>query len=141
MRHRQTLAPQNPTLKQEEDFLNTLKLYMEERRRELSKNFDSMVSEEIGKKNNEKPSDANAGLGQVGAHGEQPQETPARENTQTLEIGKRQLAIQEVEEQMRLTMQTYNKVRARIQELTMERKRPARISIAYDAEHWLCAGG
>jgi capsular exopolysaccharide synthesis family protein len=56
------------------------------------------------------------------------------------EIGKtfdktisRELAIQEQEEQLEVTKEMYDTVRRRIQELEMERKRPGRISVAYQA--------
>jgi capsular exopolysaccharide synthesis family protein len=43
------------------------------------------------------------------------------------------LAIQDQQEQLDLTKELYDTVRRRIQQLEMERKRPARISVAYNA--------
>jgi capsular exopolysaccharide synthesis family protein len=57
----------------------------------------------------------------------------AKENGETIELGRKQLAIQDQQEQLELTKELYSTVGRRIQELEMERKRPARISIAYNA--------
>jgi capsular exopolysaccharide synthesis family protein len=57
----------------------------------------------------------------------------AKEDGETIELGRKQLAIKDSENQLKLTEELYDKVQRHIQELEMERKRPARISVAYYA--------
>ena len=55
------------------------------------------------------------------------------EDIATIKLGRKQLDIQEQQEQVALTKEVYDTIRRRIQQLEMERKRPARISIPYEA--------
>jgi capsular exopolysaccharide synthesis family protein len=50
------------------------------------------------------------------------------------EITRNQVTVQNLEDQLGLIKETYDKVCRRIQELEMERKGSARVSVAYDAE-------
>lgn len=56
-----------------------------------------------------------------------------QENAETIELGRKQLIIQEQQDHLNLTKEMYDAVRRRIQQLEMERKRPARISLYYYA--------
>jgi uncharacterized protein involved in exopolysaccharide biosynthesis len=58
----------------------------------------------------------------------------AEEDAEAIDMGRRQLDIQELELQSELDRKMYDAVSRRIQEAKMERKRPARVSAAYYAD-------
>jgi capsular exopolysaccharide synthesis family protein len=58
----------------------------------------------------------------------------ANEDSQTVELGRKQLAIEEMKEQLASMKELYDTFGRRIQDLEMERKRPARVSVAYSAD-------
>jgi capsular exopolysaccharide synthesis family protein len=51
-----------------------------------------------------------------------------------VELGRKQLAIEEMKEQLSSMKELYDTFGRRIRELEMERKRPARVSVAYSAD-------
>jgi len=126
---KQTLAPTNPELKQKADLLDMLKQRLDQRRQEVDKSFDEMLV------NNDKYQLGNAKveLKQTKTYEKYLRELLAKEDSETIELGRKQLAIKDSERQLKLTEELYDRVRRRIQELEMERKRPARISVAYYA--------
>ncbi len=131
---KQTMTPENPTLKQKQELLDAFQARLEEKRQEITKNFDDMVPEQINRAGKEKIFDAQTKLEQTKVYENRLKEVLANENTQTIELGRRQLNIQDLQFQLSLDEEMYNTVRRRIQELEMERKRPARVSVAYNAD-------
>lgn len=131
---KQTLTPKNPALKQKQELLDAFRSRLEEKRQELAKNFDDMVSGQINKASKEKFLNAQTELEQTRAHEKRLREVLAKEDTQTIELGRKQLKIQDLQFQLDLDKEMYDTIRRRIRELEMERKRPARISVAYNAD-------
>jgi len=130
---KQTLAPTNPELERKAQLLETIKKRLQEKRQELSNSFDEMASLQIEKNNEDQLANLKAELQQLAKYETKLQQSLEKENSQTIQLGRKHLTIQDHKEQMELTRQLYNTVSRRIQELEMERKRPARISVAYDA--------
>ena len=130
---KQTLAPTNPELKQKADLLDMLKQRLDQRRQEVNKNFDEMLTKELAINDKNQLENAKAELKQTEAYEKYLRDLLAKEDGETIELGRKQLAIKDSERQVKLTEELYDKVRQRIQELEMERKRPARISVAYYA--------
>jgi capsular exopolysaccharide synthesis family protein len=130
---RQELAHTNPALKRKAELLETLKTRLEEKRNELGKTFDKLIAQELTKDHKGQLADVTIELTQIADYEERLQDMLARENTETIELGRKQLAIQEQQEQLDLTKELYDRVRRQLQQLEMERKRTARISIAYSA--------
>ncbi len=56
------------------------------------------------------------------------------EGVETRDVGNVQLAMQEKEDLLRLEEVQYDRIAMRIQEMEMERKRPERITVAYNAD-------
>ena len=56
-----------------------------------------------------------------------------KEDLDTINLGRKQLEIEEAQEQVTLTKEVYEEIRRRIQELELETKRPVRMSIPYEA--------
>lgn len=130
---KQVLAPTNPELQRKAELLEALKNRLEEKRQEIGKTFDELMSQELAKSREDQLSNTKAELEQITNYEKRLQDILAKENAETVELGRKHLAIQDQQEQLELTKELYDTVRRRIQELEMERKRPARISIAYNA--------
>ncbi len=131
---RQTLTPENPVLKQKEDFLAAFKKRQDERRVEVAKEFDEKMAVEANEAVSARLVSARAELEQTQMFENRLREKLANEDTKTIEVGRKQLAIQDLQYQLDLDKETYDRISRRIQELEMERKRPARVSIAYPAD-------
>jgi succinoglycan biosynthesis transport protein ExoP len=130
---KQTLAPTNPELQRKTELLEALKARLEEKRQEVGKTFDEMMSQELAKSREDQLANVKAELEQIAGYEKRLQDILAKESADAIELGRKHLAIQDQQEQLELTKELYDTVRRRIQELEMERKRPARISKAYDA--------
>jgi len=130
---KQTLAPANPELKRKTDLLEALRNRLEEKRQELGKTFDSMMTEELAKNQQGRLTNVKIELAQIADYEKRLEDMLAKENIETIELGRKHLAIQDQQEQLVLTKELYDTVRRRIQELEMERKRSPRISVAYNA--------
>jgi capsular exopolysaccharide synthesis family protein len=130
---KQTLAPTNPELHRKNELLEALKVRLEERRQEVGKTFDEMMKLELAKNREDQLANVKAELEQLTNYEKRLQDMLAKESADAIELGRKHLAIQDQQEQLELTKDLYDTVRRRIQELEMERKRPARISKAYDA--------
>ena len=131
---KQTLAPGNPVLEQKQQLLDAFQSRLEEKRQEITKTFDDIASGEINKAGKEKLLNARTELEQTAAYESRLREILAKEDAETIGLGRKQLTIQDLQDQMGLTKEMYDTVRRRIQELEMERKRPARISVASNAD-------
>ncbi|MHC4157766.1 MAG: polysaccharide biosynthesis tyrosine autokinase [Planctomycetota bacterium] len=131
---KQTLAPTNPELKQKVELLDAVKTRLEERKAEAGKAFDDLMSKESTNANKKILINSRTELEQAGAYENRLREILAKEDSETIGLGRKQLAIQDLQGQLDLTKEMYDIVRRRIQELQMERKQPARISVAYNAD-------
>jgi capsular exopolysaccharide synthesis family protein len=130
----QDLAPQNPVLQQKRKLLETLRARLKEKRQQTADEFDKLLSKTTDKANEEKLAAVTAELKQLGVYEDHLRKLLDKEDAQTVEMGRKQLRIQDLQFQLNLDNEAYEKVRRRIRELEMERKRPARISVAYRAE-------
>jgi len=131
---KQTLAPTNPELKRKAELLEALKVRLEERKNEAGEAFGNLMSQELVKTGSQKLVNTRTELEQTKAYEKRLQEVLTKEDTQTIELGRKQLTIQDLQFQLDLDREMYDTVCRRIRELEMERKRPARISVAYDAD-------
>lgn len=130
----QTLTSTNPELERKAELLKALKARLEERKGEAGKTFDDMMTQEITKAGNQRLTNAKVELEQTKAYESRLREILTKEDSETIGLGRKQLTIQDLKDQQELTKQLYDTVSRRIQELEMERKRPARISPAYWAD-------
>ncbi len=130
---KQILAPTNPELKRKTELIEVMEARLEEKRQELGKTFDEMMTQELAKNREDQLLNIKVELEQIANYEERLKEMLAKESSETIELGRKHLAIQDQQEQLELTKELYDTVRRRIQELEMERKRPARISVAYNA--------
>ena len=131
---KQTLTPTNPELQRKTQLFEALKARLEQHKEEASKSFDDLITTELAKAGNQKLHNTRTELEQSKAYEKRLQEVLAKEDTQTIELGRKQLTIQDFQFQFDLDKEMYDTVRRRIREVEMERKRPARISVAYNAD-------
>ena len=130
---RQTLAPANPELKKRQVILDTFRSRLEEKRRELAASFDQMAGQMASRVNRERLEKAQAELAQTRAYEQRLREVINKEDVETIQIGRKQLDIENLQFQLELDKQLYDQVCRRIQELEMERKQSPRVSVAYNA--------
>ncbi len=131
---KQTFTADNPSLKQKQDLLDAFRSQIEEQRKKTSKDFNDVASEEIARVNKERSLNIRTELEQTKVHENHLREVLAQEDTQVIEIGRKQLNIEDLKFQQSLDQETYDTIRRRIRDVELERKRPARVSVAYNAD-------
>ena len=127
---KQTMTDKNPELQNRIAILESFKKRMEERRKELIKDFDDRYKQEIEARRNYAKVQINAELAQTIEHEKKIREELDRYDAKTIGMGRKQLNIDDKIAELERTRQLYNNVCNRIGEIEMEQKRPARISIA-----------
>ena len=131
---KQTLAPKNPILKQKQELLDVFQSRLEEKRQELTKSFNDVVAEQISQASKEKLRAAQTELDQTKVHENYLRDLLAKEDAQTIELGRKQLEIQDLQFKLDLDKEMRDLFSRRIQQLELEQKRPARVSVAYYAD-------
>ncbi len=131
---KQILAPTNPAIKQKQRLLDAFQARLEEKREEIATSFDDIFSEAVDKASKDKLLNTRTELEQTRAYENRLREVLAKEDTQTIQIGRKQLQMEDLQFQLDLDKEMYDTVCRRIREMEMERKRPARVSIAYNAD-------
>ena len=112
-----------------EDVLKALRARLEEQKDKAGKAFDELMEKEIANASNKKLLNLKEQLKQTQAHEQELQDLLAKEDTQTIELGKTNLAMQELQDELNVTKEMYDRISRRIEEFKVERKRPARISV------------
>ncbi len=130
---KQKLTKTNPELGRKIEVANTLKERLNQRHEEMNKKFDDMVAKELTRKDIVKLSAVKTQLQQTEFYQQRLREMLSAEDASTIELGRKQLTIEDLQAQFDMTKELYDTVRRRTQELEIERKRPARISKAYYA--------
>jgi len=128
----QILSDDNPKLKQRAELLEAFEAKLEEHREKVEKTFDERVAEELSENREAELADAKLELQGLIAQRKILQTKIDEQDINTIELGRKQLAIVEQQEQLALTKEVLVTIRRRIQQMEMERKRPARISVPYE---------
>jgi len=138
---KQRLAPTNLELENKADVIKTLKERIEQRKTEVGGMYDGFMAKKITEAEKEKLLNAKNELANAQAELELTRALEqrfnyilAQEDTETIDMGRLQLDMEELQDEMSFTKETYERIGRRIDELKMERKRRARISIAYNAD-------
>jgi len=131
---KQDLAPGNPQIKQKEDLLEALKASLEEQKKKAREKFNELMKDETANLSEQNLAALKADLDQTQTHEKELRDLLSKEDKQTIGLGQKELAIQDLQEELGFTKEMYDRVARRIQEFKMERKRPARISSGYDAD-------
>ncbi len=131
---KQTLSPTNPELSRKTELLRILKEHLEERKQEASNAFDNLVAKETAEAGNKELVTVRSQLEQTREYENSLRETLSKQDIQTVQTGRKQLTIQELQDRLDTTKEEYSLVLKRIQALELQRKRPARISVYYNAD-------
>lgn len=131
---KQMLAENNPQIKQKEELLEALRSRLDEQKKKAGETFDRLMAKEVASSGSKKLLNLKEEFKQTEAHEKELRDLLAKEDSQTIDLGQKDLAIQDLQDQLGLTKELYDTISKRIQELEMERKRPARISRAYWAD-------
>jgi len=130
----QTLTSNNSELVRRKELLEAMKSRLEEQKQTVGKTFDETMSTELTKNTNQKLLNAQAELKQTKAYENELRDIQGTEDANTIALGRKQLAIQDLQNQWNLTKQMFDTISRRIQEIEMEQKRPGRISGYLNAE-------
>jgi len=130
----QQMTPDNPSLKRKQELLDAFQARLKKKREEVGKEFDSMVSQQQTKASKDKLLAAQAELEQTKAYEQKLREVLAKEDEQTIELGRKQLQMQDLQYQLDLDKEMYDAITRRIQEMKMELKRPAKVSGVINAD-------
>jgi len=94
---KQTLAAEDPVLKQKQELIDAFRARLEEKRQEIAKEFDAMAAQETANTSKQKLRAAKAELDQTKAHENRLQQLLDAEGTQTVKVGRTQLDIQDAQ--------------------------------------------
>lgn len=131
---KQSLSPTNPEIQNKNQTLDALKQRLEERKQEASKDFDDLLAKETAEAGNKQLVAVRSQLDQTREYEKGLRETLSKEDTQTITVGRQQLAIDELQADLDLTQGRYDIILKSIQDLELQRKRPARVSVYYNAD-------
>jgi len=131
---RQTEDPAGPQIKQKEELLEILRTRLDEQKKKARDSFKELMREEAAFQSDKKLADLKATLEQTQAHETELRDLLSKEDTQSIDLGQKNLAIQDLEDKLAFTKEMYDKISTRIAEFEMERKRPSRITVAYNAD-------
>lgn len=129
----QTLAATNPELQRQTEMLGAFEDGLSNRRKELEEIFEGMIVKELEENSQGQLAKARSELEQAIAHENILKENLDKQDFETKEVGRKQLDIQDEQEDLALIKELYNHIRQNILELQMERQRQARITVANNA--------
>jgi uncharacterized protein involved in exopolysaccharide biosynthesis len=127
-------SAEDTAVKRKAKVLEVLESRLQKRKQEAGKAFDEMVAKREAQAHAQKLLKAKVELEQIKAQEKSLRELLASEDSRAIDFGRRELDIQELQAQLELDKEIYDKVCRRVKELEMERKNPARISVAYFAD-------
>jgi len=130
----QTLSPTNPELSRVTERLRIFKEHLENRKQEASNAFDNLAAKEAAEAGNKELVTVRSQLEQTRAYENSLRETLSKQDIQTVQTGRKQLTIQELQDRLESNKEEHSLVLKRIQALELQRKRPARISVHYYAD-------
>jgi len=131
---KQKLAPANPAIKQREEILESFKARLAEKRKELAGTYDASIAELTERRRVEQLAAMKAQLELIKAYEQRMNDTINKQEGQATALGRTQRQIESLQFETDLDQKIFEIVSRRVQEVEMERKRPARVSVAYDAE-------
>jgi len=130
---RQNLAPGNPQIQQKEELLASLRTSLDEEKEKARAEFNELLENERISEDKKLLTDQKKALEQAQAHEDWIQAEVNKEDAETIDLGTKNLAILDLEDHLALAKGMYDTILRRIQEVKMERKRPARIYVDTNA--------
>jgi succinoglycan biosynthesis transport protein ExoP len=114
--------------------LESLRAKLEAKRAEVEKQFDDMTGKQQEETQQNAKEETQQGLALLKAQKDRIEDELKKQNEQVAALGLTALAVKKVEDELGLTRDLYQRISERIQELRVERQRPGRVRIAYQAD-------
>lgn len=130
---KQVLKEGNPHLTRRVELLSAFEESLDKRRQELEMAFDQTITEEMAQNQTFELNRSKAELQSLLVRKEILKGRLQQEDLDTINLGRKQLEIEEAQEQVALTKEIFDGIRRKVQEIELESKRPARMSIPYEA--------
>ena len=130
---KQILAPTHPSLKTKRELLDAFKTTLDNKRQEAAKGFDEGFTQRAAAANQERIQTVHSQIDQIKAQESRLREVLNQQDTEARQVGRAHLTMQDLQFQYDLDKELYDTVCRRIREVEMERKRPARITVANPA--------
>lgn len=137
---KQSLSQNNPDLQQNIKTLDNLKERLEQRRKKVAEEFDKGFKSELERNRARNLAEVKSELERTIEYENRVRHKLAMRNSETIAMGRKQLAINEQQEKLTRLKDMAAAVSRRIDELEVERKRPARIAVAYYASSFPAKG-
>jgi capsular exopolysaccharide synthesis family protein len=132
--------PEHPDLLEKNKAIEELKEYIEQRKIEVGEIYDDFTFKKIAQQENEKLLNKKNQLDYVQSDLEMAIVLEKRfkdmfdqEEIETIDVGRRQLGIEELQDELTFKKDRYDKIGRRIEEAEMQRKLRERISVAFHA--------
>jgi len=129
----QTLKPGNPALRQQEDLLTRFEQALEVKRESLEQEFNAGLSERLAAVAQQKLKNAQLELQQLVAHQEKLKGELKDQGTKTQKVGQTNLQIQDLQFNLAMDRELYERISGQIKTMEMERQGRPRITPAYSA--------
>lgn len=129
----QMMQPGNPAILQQEQVIETLKSRYKEREEEVLKEFESALAERRKNSRQVQLTQLKNQRVQLAALLDHLNAKLRQQDTEAIQIGRKQLMIEDQKEQLQLAKEQMQEIDRKIKELTVESKRPARVEVADEA--------
>lgn len=133
--------PEHPDLLEKTKVIDELKQYIEQRKIEVGEEYDDSMTKKIAKQESDKLLNAKNQLKYVQSELEMAIVLEKRFRNmldqveiETIDVGRLQLSIEELQDELSFIKERYDKIGRRIQEAEMQQKLRERISVAHYAE-------
>ncbi|MBN2457236.1 MAG: polysaccharide biosynthesis tyrosine autokinase [Sedimentisphaerales bacterium] len=132
---KEALGPTNTLIERKTALLQEFQDRLEQKRQSLGKMYDDARQEKRVRTLKEVPGLANlkAELGLIRERERILESMLAKDDEETIALGRKQLAIKDLQDELEITKEMYDITQRRVQEMITESKRPARISVPYEA--------
>lgn len=132
-RRKQILVPGNLEYEHNVEILDTLKASRKDRETVLLEKFNREFEVAMHENNKRHIADIKLELESTKEYEKRIRDQLAMKNSETIEMGRKQLSINDQQEKLLRLKTMQGTINSRIDELEMESKRPARITVAYSA--------
>lgn len=124
---KQRLEPNNPEIKMKADIIENLKVELSEKKKEAASRYDNIKLSKISHAEDQKLAEAQSKLADAETEFELHKELESRfhqilnkEDAETMEIGRKQLKLKNLQTDLSLTKEEYDKITHQINELASE---------------------
>jgi len=131
---RQALQPQHPELRSKTENLEALKVHLEELKQKAGQEFDERAAKEAADAGNRRLVALRSELEHKKEYEKRLGDAINQQDVETVRVGRKQLEIMDLEDKLAFAKIRHDAVVARIQDLELKAKRPARISVHYNAD-------